>query len=677
MSIAGDSDDPLSTGYLCGKARRLAVEHLDPTRIAGPKWRVSHERGDDWESALDEVAEQISAIQNEHGRDAVGICFGNPVAFNYSSVFFGRLLLMTLCTANRYSISSLDGLPHLVSAFESFGSQLRLPVPDVDRTDFFLIIGANPIVSNGSLMTAPGIRRRLANLRKRGGRIVVVDPRRSETARVADEHLFIRPATDSSLLLAMLHVILRENLDQAPTKWLSYKQRERLVELVAPWNERLGSRVTGICEDRIASLARSFAASRRAVCYGRVGVAHQPFATLTCWLITTLNLVTGNLDRIGGAMFASPAVDLRLMAALSGDSGGFGSETRIGRLPSFAGERPLAALADEITAPGPGRIRALILVGANLTVSGPDGPGLAQALSQLDLLVAIDPYVNETTRLAHVILPPARLLTSDQYPLITSLVAVRNVAKYGSSTLPLKKDERSEWQILSGLQLRLAARRRGLGRIAHTALASAAAKLGPARLLSAALLAGPYGVRRLPRRPLTLALIRRRAEGVDLGPLRPMLRHRWSVRALPAAIVDELKRYELSITTGSTVAPTELLLISRRQRGRINSMVLDPHSRGPSGALELLIHPDDAAQRAITDGCSVSISSSHGSIVAVASLTTDLMPGVVSLPHGHGRPGVASSHINVLIPSKCIDRFSGTTAFSGIPVTVAAMGKVD
>ncbi len=394
----------------------------------------------------------IRAVQTAHGRDAVGIYLGNPNVHNWGSMLFGPALIRSLRTVNRYSATSVDQLPHHVAAALMFGHKMLLPVPDIDRTSHLLVLGANPVVSNGSMMTAPGFKRRLEELRRRGGRLVVVDPRRTETARIADRHHFIRPGTDAFLLMALVHVILDEKLENLGRLAGTVDSLEVLREVIRGFSPEEVARATGIAAAEIRTMAREFAAAPSAVCYGRMGVSTQAFGGLCQWLVNVLNIVTGNLDRPGGAMFTRPAVDL---VATTGRGRLGRQKSRVRGLPEFGGELPVAALAEEILTPGEGQIKALVTVAGNPVLSTPNGVQLDRALRGLEFMVAIDFYLNETTRHAHLILPPTSALEHDHYDLVFNLLAVRNVARYSPAVFEPAPDARHDWQILDELRRRL------------------------------------------------------------------------------------------------------------------------------------------------------------------------------------------------------------------------------
>ncbi len=515
--IRGDKDDPFGRGHVCPKAAAIPDVMDDPDRIREPMRRVG-DRWEpvSWEDALAEAAGRIRDIQRAHGRNAVGMYVGNPAVHGHGAILGIPLLSKALGGRSRFSATSVDQLPQMLAALEMFGHQLLFPVPDVDRTGFLLVLGANPIVSNGSLMTAPGIAHRLSALRARGGRLVVVDPRRTETAAVADRHVAVRPGGDAALLLGVLHVVFAERLDR-PGRLADFTDGlERLREIAARYPpERVAGRA-GVAPDAIRSLARDFAASPAAVCYGRVGISTQEFGAIASWLVNALNLVTGNLDRPGGAMFTTPAADVVALNARLGTLGSFGRfRSRVRGLPEFGGELPVATLAEEIDTPGDGRIRGLVTFAGNPVLSAPNGRRLDAALAGLEFQVSIDLYRNETTRHAHLILPPTFGLERDHYDLVFNNLAVRNVARYVKAAVAPPPGVRDDWDILLGLAFALRARggggrRRNLGATLRVARA-----LGPRRILGLLLRFGPH--------PLSIGTLERAPHGIDLGPLQPRL----------------------------------------------------------------------------------------------------------------------------------------------------------
>ena len=677
--IRGNPDDPLSRGHICPKGVSLADVHADPDRLRRPVRRVG--TGEEvrweemeWDEALDLVADRLAATSRAHGRDAIGVYLGNPNAHSLGSATHGTAFVRSLRTRNRFSASSVDQVPHQFLAWQMFGHQLMLPVPDIDRTDLFLVIGANPMASNGSLMTVPDFPNRVRALHERGGRMVVVDPRRTETAKVADEHLFVRPGSDAALLLALVHVLLREDLVRPP----AYVDHvDDLPGLVADFTPELAERVSGVPAADVERLARELAAADRAAVYGRLGVSTHGFGSICQWAVTLLNVLTGNLDREGGVMFPEPAIDTvgrRIVSPGHHDVW----RSRVRDLPEFAGELPVSALREEIETPGEGRIRAMVTIAGNPVLSTPDGRRLADALDSLDFMVAIDIYLNETTRHADVVLPVTTALERDQYDLVFHGLAVRNTARFTPALLPKEKGTRHDWEVFGALASRLAAR---LGKkLPLRARLQQRARLAASpRLLLPLLLRGNrYG--------LTWRALRRHPEGVDLGPLRPCLPDRLQTKnkrvdLTPALVVDDLARLRASLESSPTTAADELLLIGRRHARDCNSWLhnTDRLTRGKPRH-QLLAHPDDLRGRGIADGDVVTVSSRVGSVEVECAASEDLMPGVVSLPHGYGHalPGVRLSHastvpgvsINDLTDPERLD-VSGNAALNGTPVRLS------
>ena len=687
LSVRGDPDDPFSRGHICPKALGLKDVHEDPERLRHPLKRTANGwQRIGWDAAIDEVAERIVAIQAAHGHDAVALYLGNPTVHSYSALLSSAVLSRALRTRNRFSATSVDQLPHHLASLLMFGHQFLLPIPDIDRTDFLLVLGANPVASNGSLMTAPDVAHRLKAIRARGGRIVVVDPRRSETAALADRHLFIRPGSDALLLFALIHVLFEEQR-VAPGRLLpsidGIETVERLATRFAP--EAVAD-ATGITADEIRTLARDFASAPSAVCHGRVGTSTQSFGALCQWLIQVLHLLTGNLDRPGGAMFTAPAFDLVARTRGTSQAGHHDRRrTRVRGLPEFSGEFPVAALAEEMDVPGPGQIRALITSAGNPVLSTPNGARLEKALGKLEFMVSVDFYLNETTRHANIILPPTFGLERDHYDLIFHVLAIRNTVKYSLPLFEPAPDARHDWQILQGIAARLAIhdpkRRPGfIDRLRSRWLT-------PKRLLALALRSGPRGAGWNPfGKGLTLARLARLPHGLDLGPLEPCLPDRLGtgvrIQLAPALLVADVERLAKELTHAAT-APA-LRLIGRRDLRSNNSWMHNSQRlvKGPRRCT-LLMHPADATRFGIGDGARVSVRSRTGAIAVDAELSDEVMPGVVCLPHGwgHDRPGtgqsIASAHpgasINDLTDELLVDAVSGNAAFSGVPVTVEAM----
>ena len=691
IDLRGDPDDPFSRGHICPKAVALQDIHQDPDRLRHPLRRRSSGGWErvEWPEALATVAERFKAIQRQHGRDALAVYLGNPNVHNYGSLLFAPPLLRLLKTKNRFSATSADQLPHHLAARQMFGHMLLLPVADIDRTEFLLVLGANPVASNGSMMTAPGFARRLKQLRARGGQLVVVDPRRTETARLADTHLFARPGSDVFLLLALLQVIFAEGLEELGHLAPHCDSLAQVRAAVAPFSPERVAAITGIEATAIRRLAHDFAAAPSAACYGRLGLSTQEFGGLCLWLVNLLNIVTGNLDRPGGALFTRPAVDT---VANTGRGRQGRWKSRVRGLEEFASELPVAALAEEILTEGDGQIKALLTVAGNPVLSTPNGTRLDKALGQLDFMVAIDHYRNETTRHADLILPPTSALERDHYDLVFNLLAVRNVAKYSPPLFAPAPDALHDWQILAELHRLLddsplpARLRRWVS-----------ARLGPRGLLAWALRAGPHGSGWRPfGGGLTLKKVEKAVHGLDLGPLEPCLPDRLHtpnqrIELAPQVFLTDLPRVAARLeefaaatpTLSASASPGALLLIGRRQVRSNNSWMHNyPRLMRGKERCTLLINPEDARRRELQEGQRVTVTSRTGRVEVPLEVSDQMMAGVVSLPHGwgHHRTGtqlsVAQQHagasLNDLTDDQFIDPLSGNAAFSGVPVEVIA-----
>ncbi len=687
-SIRGDAADPFSKGHLCPKAVALKDLHEDPDRLKRPLRRTAAgfvEIG--WDEAFDEVGRRLSEIRAAHGDDALGVYQGNPTAHNLGTLLHGQIVLRTLGTRNLFSATSVDQLPHMLASLLVLGHQAMLPVPDLDRTELLVIFGANPAVSNGSIMTAGGAMRRLGEIRARGGRVIVLDPRRTETAARADEHHFVVPGTDALVMLALLHVIFADGLARPGRLAPHLRGLGPLRALAARFAPERVAEACGMSAGALRALARTIASTPRAAIYGRVGVSLQTFGALSCWLLLALNVVTGNLDEPGGMMFTRPAVDLVPNAARAGLRGTFGRfRSRVRGLPEFGGELPVAALAEEIEVPGDGRVRALITSCGNPVLSTPNGPRLSRALDRLDFMVAIDVYLNETTRHAHVILPPTFGVEHEHYDVLLHAVAVRNGAKWSEALFARGEHQRHDWEIFRELHRRL--RPRGaLEHVTHAARQALLA-LPPARMLDGALRLGPYGDRYLGGARLSLARLRAAPHGLDLGPLEPALPERLyaddrRIDLAPSLMLADVARLESTLLGGARVNPArELRLIGRRQLRNNNRWMHNaPRLVKGRDRCTLQIHPDDARARGLADGARVRVTSAKGAIEVPIEVDDAMMRGVVSLPHGfgHDRDGarlqVAATHakgasLNDLTDEERVDALSGVADFAGVAVTV-------
>ena len=490
-AIRGDKEDRFSRGHLCAKGPELKNLYEDPDRLKFPLKRTANGwEKVEWVTALSDIAQRLVDIQIRFGDDAVGAYSGNPSVHNYGSMLFGARLIGRLRTKNNFSATSVDQLPHQLLSYWMFGHQLMVPIPDIDRTNFFLILGGNPFASNGSLMTVPDVKKRLKEIQERGGQYVVIDPRKTETAQHADEHHFIRPGTDAFFLFSLIEYIFRKNLTkQSPL--VAADEYAQLQSLAAKYPAAVTEAITGIPVSVVESIAARFTAAQGAVCYGRVGVSTQPFGALCQWLINAINVITGNLDSAGGAMFTHPAVDMvDPKGVMKSSPGSFNTyASRVRKLPEFNGELPVAALAEEIEIAGAGQIRALVTSAGNPVLSTPNGTRLDKALAQLDFMVSVDFYLNETTKHAHYILPPSSALEHDHYDLVFNIFAVRNTARYNQPAFEPQEGMLHDWEIFADLTKRIELVKAGKP-LPDTLIRT---KLTPAAIIDHALKSGPYG----------------------------------------------------------------------------------------------------------------------------------------------------------------------------------------
>ena len=706
LSIKPNPDDVLSHGHICPKAVALKDLHTDPDRLRQPLRRIATGWEEvSWSEAFETIERRIGGIRAEYGNDAVALYAGNPTVHNLGAMLTVGNFIRAVRTRNLYSATSVDQLPHMVASWAMFGHQFLIPVPDVDRTQLFVCIGGNPVASGGSIMGAPGFERRVAAMRKRGGRFVVIDPRRTESAAIADDHLAIRPGTDVFLLLALLHEVFSSNKADMAHLGPHSGGLDELRDAVLVFDPRELAARTGLAHERIAELAQAIAAEPRALVYGRVGACTQEFGGLTLWLIYCLNAVTGHLDREGGMMFAEPAVDLTRAYGSRGHYGKFRSRVR--GLPEFSNELPVAALAEEIDTPGAGQVRALITFAGNPVLSTPNGRQLDRALEKLDFMVSVDIYLNETTRHAHLILPPTSPLERSHYDIALSGFAVRNVAKFSPALFEKPPGARHDHEILAELALRLGTAPGPQRRVAH-AKGWLTRRLGPDGALDWMLKTGKYGARnrgairmlaslpgmsamrelleapdRVPH-GLDVAKLAASPNGVDLGPLEPCLVRRLATPDRRVHLAPEMYLKDLQRAGDVLRSAAPAMVLIGRRHVRSNNSWLHNSQRLVKGKprCTLMMHPRDARTRGIVDGATVKVRSRVGEVRVAVELTEDMMPGVVSLPHGWGhdrrgiRLAVAEAHagvsINDVVDDQRTDVLTGNAVLNGTPVEVEA-----
>ncbi|MGQ0711444.1 MAG: molybdopterin-dependent oxidoreductase [Rhodoferax sp.] len=711
LRIRGHEADVLSRGYICPKGVALKDLHEDPDRLRTPLIkRQGVFESATWDEAFAEIERRLPPIRAAHGADSVAVAVGNPSAHKIGLLLYFAKLARALGTRNVYSASTLDQMPRQLANGLVYGHWLSNPLPDIERTQLLVVLGANPMVSNGSMWTVPDFRAKAKALRARGGRLVVIDPRRTETAAVADEHHFIRPGADVFLLAAMVHTVFAEGLVRlgAAQPWVQGLDAVR--EALAPFTPEVCAPRCGISAPVIRTLARELATTQRASLYARIGSCTQAYGTLASWLVDVLNTTTGHLDQEGGVLFAKAAA---FASNTQGPSGvGKGVQTgrhhaRVSGVPEVYGELPYTCLAEEIETPGPGQVRALITAATNPVLSAPNGVRLSAALERLEFMVCVDNYLNETTRHADVILPGLSPLEDFHYDVAFPQLSWRNHARASSAIFPQPEGAREEWQTL----LQLAAIVQGLGAqanveqldqaafaqdaqrlagpLASAVMQATAAYRGPQRLLDAMLRSGPYGDQ-FGRKPeglnLAKVLAASSAGGIDLGPLQPRLPEMLrtpsgKVELAPPQLLQDLQRAAQDLCGP---AP-DLVVIGRRDVRTNNSWMhnLPTLAKGPFRCT-LLVHPSDAARHGVAQGDTVELRNTTGTVQAPVELSEAMMPGVVSLPHGWGhdlsgtrlrvaaeRPG---ANLNALLSEQLRDPLSGNAVLSGVEVRMVRLG---
>jgi anaerobic selenocysteine-containing dehydrogenase len=705
-SIRGDDADVFSAGFICPKGVALKDLHEDPDRLRSPLVKrdgVFVEAS--WDEAFAEIERRLPPILAAHGKDAVAMSIGNPSAHKFGLLLYGSRLIKAIGTRNVYTASTLDQMPKQLANGLMFGWWLSNPVPDIERCDFLLMLGANPMASNGSLWTVPDFRGKAKAMRARGGRLVVVDPRRTETAEIADEHHFIRPGGDVFLLLGMVHTLFDENLVALGRLAPHVSGVDAVQAAVRPFSpERMAARC-GIAATTIRALARTLAKTPRAAVYGRIGTCVQAFGTLNSWLVEVLNVLSGHLDEPGGAMFAKAAAFAANTTGTPGSGRGIVTgrwTSRVSGAPEVFGELPMNGLAQEIETEGTGQVKALITIASNPVLSAPNGPRRSAALERLDFMLSLDIYLNETSRHADVILPGVSPLEDSHYDFAFPIFSFRNHARYSPAAQPLPPGQAPEWQTL----LRLVAIVRGLGAkadvqalddellaaevgkaagpLAPAVLQALAHRTGPERLLDLQLRSGPYGDR-FGQKPdgLNLDKIMAAPHGIDLGPLEPRIPEvlrtpSGKIELAPDMLLRDLARVEADLSRPAD----DLVIVGRRHVRSNNSWMhnLPLLAKGPNRCTAL-VHPSDAARFGLSDGGRALIRGRHGSAIeAEVQVSDEMMPGVISVPHGWGhdlpgaRLGVASerpgANLNAVLDERLTDPLSGNAVLGGVPVTV-------
>ena len=661
ISIKGDPKDPLGRGHICPKAVALQDIYNDPDRLKQPIKKVDGQWQEiSWEEAYDFAVQGMLDVQTRHGKNALALYAGNPNVHNYGSLTHGAMFSKLLKTHNRFSSTSLDQLPLQMMCRLMYGHQLAVPIPDIDNTDYFVIMGGNPVASNGSMMTVPDFKNRIKELHARDGKLVVLDPRKTETAKIADEHYGVKPGTDIYVLLAMINHIFSEGLVRDTHLKTLLSGLDDLPAQVSHFTLELAEAQSGLTQDVIQDITQQLVVNDRAALYGRMGISTQVYGSLCNWAIQIINILAGNLDTVGGTLLTHPAFG-------QADGGGSGSgnhsrwTSRVSNLPEFNGELPATVMSEEMLTPGEGQIKGLFVMAGNPVSASPNGQRLDDALSKLDFIVAVDIYINETTRHADVILPPTSTLEHDHYDIAFLRLGVRNTARFNEAVFEPEDNTQHDWEIFNALAERMSR-----------------AQDKPFKPLPAPQEIIEYS---LNRGPVTLEMLKQNPHGVDLGPLKPSLPERLgggNIDCLPDVIRSEIQK--LKSVEISTV--DDLLLIGRRHVRDCNSWLHNsPRLAKGKDRSQLLMNPEDMEKRQLVDGSQVSVQSKVASLPITVKASEDMMPGVVSLPHGFGhnlRQGVQMSVANTLQGINCndltddsyFDAISGNAALNGVPVSV-------
>ena len=705
ISIKGDPDNHRSRGYVCAKSQAFHYIYEDPERLTRPVKKINGQWQEiDWEEALNETARRLAAIRDQYGKDAIAMYYGNPNGHNFSTQIYTQMFITLLNTERFFSAGSVDQQPKNLGCELLYGNGWVFPIPDIDHTDFFVCMGGNPMVSQGSLMSAPDIENRLKAIQQRGGQVVVIDPRRTETADVADQHLFVRPGTDAFLLMAFVNELFATGR-VTPGRLQDFTDGiEKLESISAPYTPDAVAGITGVAADRLRQLVQDFCSARAPVLYGRVGLCTQRFGTLASWLVDVLNILTGRLDAKGGAMFPRPATAHNDPAAAPPELGYNRWQSKARGFPEYMGMLPASLMAEEMELRNEHQVRALITVAGNPVLSVPNGKRIHAAMAELDFVVAFDFYINETTSQADIIIPSTTQMEHSNYDFLFSATCVRNFAQYSPQVFapePGALDQCDiinevtarmngmtlpdlEAMMLDGMIAQLQANAPELSHLSAEDIKQKTAEHpGPERLLDIMLRAGPYGDK-FDGEGLTLAQLKESPHGIDLGALEPRLPDLLATKnkridIVPKVIADDLPRLQAALEEGPG---SGLLLIGRRHIRDMNSWLhnLNNYARGKNRCT-LLINPEDAQRIGLRPAGMAKIKSRVGEFRAEVSITDTIMPGVVSLPHGFGHnykdtqqsvasaktPGISA---NDLVDDNEMDMPSGTSVVNGVPVEV-------
>ena len=685
LSVKGDPKDPFSKGSICPKGTYIHKIHEDPDRLKTPLLK-----GEDgsfsevsWEKAFDIIEEKINGIRKEYGNDAVALYLGNPTVHNFGMMLYAGEFKKSLRTKNFFSPTTMDQLPHHFLGYQMFGHAFNMPIPDIDRTDYFVMFGANPIASNGSIMSGCGPIEKIRAIQHRGGKVILLVPRATETSRVVDEHYFIKPSTDVFFLLGMLHLIQKNDWIQLGHIKEHLSGYEKLKDIAVAFTPEKVEKITGVSVDILKRITKDYVLQDRALLYGRMGMSTQEHGGLCQWLTSVINILTNHFDREGGTMFPKPAVDVKRRKDWHLAHGRWHSRVR--ELPEFDGELPVSVMAEEMLTPGEGQIKALITFAGNPALTTPNAKRLEDALPQLDFMVSIDIFLNETTRHADIILPPPSHLEIDHYDLIFNHFAVTNNAKFSQALFSPKKGRMYDWQIARELAQRF-------GKLSKRKLPLPFRYLNPRQLLNLALLTGPYGKLRSPKQffsGLNLQKVINSKHGINFGGMKPRIPEVLNtkdkkIQMAPAVFLEGLERVREQLTNLPTDRQAnQFQLIGRRHLRSNNSWMHNVEGlvRGKNRCTAMM-HTKDAQALNLEDGDLITVQSETGQIDIPVEITDKIMSGVISIPHGFGhnkkgtRLSVASAghhagvSVNDITDHNRLDKVTNNAAFSGQPVTI-------
>lgn len=699
-TVRPNRQDVWSQGHVCPKGTTLGALHDDPDRLRtamvrdGSEWKSAS-----WDTALERLEELAEGVRNRHGPHAFAAYGGNMAGKDATLSRYTGLMLATSGIQQVYSSGTVDQHPKNLSAMLMFGNEWKIPIPDLDNTDLFVIFGGNPAASKGSIFSHRDVMGAMRDLRARGGRVIVIDPVRTKTAQAADQWIGLKPGTDAALMLGVAHVLFARGAVRLRHLDGLIEGLDALRDVAGEFSPQVVAPFCGIEASIIEDLADELIRTDRSAIYGRIGTCTQSFGTLASWMIDVLAILTGNLDRRGGSMWSRPAASLvDMLATLPDGMPVVMGKSRVRGVPAVLGQFPASCMAEEIATPGPGQIKGLVTFAANPALSAPDSGKLAQALPLLECMVSLDNYINETTRHAHVILPSPSFLESAHFDMWSWIFCLTSGGHYSPPVFP-PVDRPDHWRIVARVgaiiggqpgadidamddgYFRALATGRGIDPdLAITALP----ERGPARILDLAIRAGPFGDRfGAVAGGLSLDSFRNQPDGVIIGPATPQAQEGFAtssgkIEIAPALILSDIPRLKLALGANDPA----LVLVSRRHLRSMNSWMhnVDTLVKGKDRCT-VQMHSADAATRGLEGGDLVTLTSAAGSIVVPMEIDDDIRPGVVSMPHGWGHSdaqthlSVAKVHpganTNVLSPGTLVDVISGNAVLNGIPVEIA------